>query len=580
MKIKQVLVLIILIAGIFACTSDNKVSMEDPGFDKYFFNEKNIPVVKGKVLNLSKDELENTSIEYALETPFAQSQIVKTGKLDSDGTFELEIDYPFPNQQIWLTVGKFFYAGIYANKELYIELNADSLRIRKAYMNAPGVKYLGADGELNTIMNNRVLYKAKELRSVYKEVNKLVYDKNADIDSIIAKYDSLYAILHKLDNDYIAENPSPYSYLIKNKRMSDYFGGLLRADNAGKMNSELFDKIKNHKAYLISSETSDFYKRIYNYVSFKLDNSEYLGNGRRLTHILDIDHENLKDYTKISTEDRELIEEIIHQKQLKNDHLPYDTLGFMELSIKTYDILKDTVLVAQKLKEIHYIDSTFSKGKADMLRLRFSSNKPKEEKLILEAVLANTDTRWCKSLIEKEANKNAKKLAGIEQLLKAEKSFQSGKNIGKPLSELSCGAKLYTVDDLGAEDLLSNLKLAFENKALILDFWGTWCPPCLADLPNSKKLHDQLKDEPVEFVYLCTSAGSSIDKWKEKIAELELAGTHLFVNATIESNLMGLFSFSGFPSYAFINAQGKYKAGAIRSMSTISKDELLRLMTD
>lgn len=55
-----------------------------------------------------------------------------------------------------------------------------------------------------------------------------------------------------------------------------------------------------------------------------------------------------------------------------------------------------------------------------------------------------------------------------------------------------------------------NLKLKFPNKALIIDFWATWCVPCLGDLPNSKKLYEANKDLPVEYVYICTRGGSNI----------------------------------------------------------------------
>lgn len=576
MKVNRT-VLILMAVFMIACNTDKKISLEDKNFDKYFFDKNNIPVVKGKVFNLSEEEIKNTKIEYSIVTPFAESQEKKTGKLNSDGTFELEIDNPFPIQQVWLTVGEFLYAGIYANKELYIEINADSLRKKRAYMNASGVSYLGIDGELNTIMNNRLLYKAGMWRKAQQAAEDLIFDRNSDIDSMIFKYDSLYTILHQLDDDYISENPSPYSYLIKNERMSDYYGGLLMADKAGKMSPELLNKIKEHKAYLVSNNASRFYSSFYSQISSKLDGSKYLGNGMRMKKSFN-EHEKFKNYSKIKLEEKPLIEEIIHQNVLIKDSLPYDTLGYVELWRKTYEILKDTMFISQNLRVIHYLDSSLSNGKADMLKLQISSKEPKEKKLIFETVLSYTNTEWCKSILKKEAKRNSDKLAKIEQLLKGEKQFTSDKKIGEAIVELTCGAKLYKVENMEAEKLLANIKAAFEGKALLLDFWATWCGPCLADLPHSKKIHDQMEQKPIEFIYLCTSSGSSLDAWKGKIAELELGGTHLYVESSIESELMELFSFGGFPSYAFIDKTGNYKAGVIKRMSYLKNDELDKLI--
>jgi len=32
---------------------------------------------------------------------------------------------------------------------------------------------------------------------------------------------------------------------------------------------------------------------------------------------------------------------------------------------------------------------------------------------------------------------------------------------------------------------------SLHGKIVLLDFWATWCAPCVAELPNIRKLHDQ-----------------------------------------------------------------------------------------
>lgn len=38
------------------------------------------------------------------------------------------------------------------------------------------------------------------------------------------------------------------------------------------------------------------------------------------------------------------------------------------------------------------------------------------------------------------------------------------------------------------------------GKVVILDFWGTWCAPCVADLPRTNDLIAKYRDKPVQFV--------------------------------------------------------------------------------
>jgi thiol-disulfide isomerase/thioredoxin len=38
------------------------------------------------------------------------------------------------------------------------------------------------------------------------------------------------------------------------------------------------------------------------------------------------------------------------------------------------------------------------------------------------------------------------------------------------------------------------------SKVVILDFWGTWCAPCVADIPHLNELASHYREKPVQFI--------------------------------------------------------------------------------
>ncbi|NJL15434.1 MAG: TlpA family protein disulfide reductase [Microscillaceae bacterium] len=58
--------------------------------------------------------------------------------------------------------------------------------------------------------------------------------------------------------------------------------------------------------------------------------------------------------------------------------------------------------------------------------------------------------------------------------------------------------------DLLLQDTAGNLFSLgeFKNKVVFLNFWATWCPPCVAEMPGIQAAYEQTHSEKVAFVMI------------------------------------------------------------------------------
>jgi peroxiredoxin len=77
----------------------------------------------------------------------------------------------------------------------------------------------------------------------------------------------------------------------------------------------------------------------------------------------------------------------------------------------------------------------------------------------------------------------------------------------KPVSpfeiEKLAKAPEFTLQDLNGDQVRSS---AFKGKVVLLNFWATWCPPCVDELPSLNSLFNDkvLKAKGLEVIAVCT----------------------------------------------------------------------------
>lgn len=105
----------------------------------------------------------------------------------------------------------------------------------------------------------------------------------------------------------------------------------------------------------------------------------------------------------------------------------------------------------------------------------------------------------------------------------------------------------WTVQSLDGQDL----KMAdVKGKVVFLNFWATWCPPCVAEMPGIQQLHEKLKDGGVVFVCVSNEETSKVSRFvKEK--------GFTFPIYTMHGAPPGVFKTRGIPATFILSPDGK-----------------------
>jgi peroxiredoxin len=91
------------------------------------------------------------------------------------------------------------------------------------------------------------------------------------------------------------------------------------------------------------------------------------------------------------------------------------------------------------------------------------------------------------------------------------------------------------------------------GKVVVLDFWGTWCPPCVESVPELRNLHKRYAKEGVPFVLIGISSDSDEEEWKEFTEKNKMIWPQY---RDKDRRIQSAFGVRSFPTYILIDHEG------------------------
>lgn len=95
----------------------------------------------------------------------------------------------------------------------------------------------------------------------------------------------------------------------------------------------------------------------------------------------------------------------------------------------------------------------------------------------------------------------------------------------------------------------------YPGKTLLVNYWATWCPPCLVEIPSLLKLEEQYRAQNVKVVFISLDFPESHEKLKKMLLRYKL--DHVDTLYLTDTGQWSLIGGQGLPITVLVSPEKK-----------------------
>lgn len=115
----------------------------------------------------------------------------------------------------------------------------------------------------------------------------------------------------------------------------------------------------------------------------------------------------------------------------------------------------------------------------------------------------------------------------------------------------------FKFNDFTTQKEMSFTSLFEKNEYLLMDFWGSWCQPCIKTFPELKELYDLLSQKGVSFLGVIYDGPNKKEEIHTLLQEQDINWPQMFIADTVANTLIRKLNIESYPTYIVADRKGK-----------------------